>query len=80
MLLTFCTDNYILFVQTEREVNLMSPRTGRPLMDDSEKKNVRLDIRLTQEEKQFITDLSNRLNMNKSEMILKALHLLEEKQ
>lgn len=56
----------------------MSPRTGRPKMSDSEKKIVRLEIRLTNEENELLTELSNKLELSKTDTILKAVRFLAE--
>lgn len=56
----------------------MSPRTGRPKMSDSEKKIVRLEIRLTNEENELLTELSNELELSKTDTILKAVRFLAE--
>lgn len=56
----------------------MSPRTGRPKMSDSEKKVVRLEIRLTKEENELLTELSNKLDLSKTDTILKAVRFLAE--
>lgn len=56
----------------------MSPRTGRPVKDDAEKKNVRLEIRLTNEENMLLTELSEHLQISKTSTIIQALRLLEQ--
>lgn len=56
----------------------VSPRTGRPVKDDAEKKNVRLEIRLTDEENMLLTELSEYLQISKTATIIKALRLLEQ--
>lgn len=55
----------------------MSP-AGRPKMDEREKRNVRLEIRLTQEENEMLMNLADQYNMSKTDIILKALRNLEE--
>jgi uncharacterized protein (DUF1778 family) len=57
----------------------MSPKTtGRPKMSDSEKKMVRLEIRLTHEENELLTRLSERMKLSKTDTILKAVRFLAE--
>lgn len=56
----------------------MSPRTGRPVKDESEKKKVRLEIRLTDEEAILLSELSQKLGLSKTDTILQALILLAE--
>ena len=56
----------------------MSPRTGRPVKDESEKKSVRLEIRLTDAEAVLLTELSQKLGLSKTDTILQALHILAE--
>lgn len=56
----------------------MSPRTGRPVKDDCEKKTTRLEIRLTDEEHAMLSELAEKLGTTKTATILRALHLLAE--
>ena len=56
----------------------MSPRTGRPVKDESAKKSVRLEIRLTDAEAVLLTELSQKLGLSKTDTILQALHILAE--
>ena len=56
----------------------MSPRTGRPVKDESSKKSVRLEIRLTDAEAVLLTELSQKLGLSKTDTILQALHILAE--
>ena len=56
----------------------MSPRTGRPVKDESEKKSVRLEIRLTDAEAVLLSELSQKLGLSKTDTILQALHILAE--
>jgi uncharacterized protein (DUF1778 family) len=55
----------------------MSPRTGRPLINDT-KKTERLEIRLTKEEKQLLTELSSKLKLSRAEVIILAIKKLAE--
>lgn len=56
----------------------MSPRTGRPLKSEKLKKKYRLEIRLTDEENKRLNELSEKLNLSKTDVILKAVELLAE--
>ena len=56
----------------------LSPRTGRPPKDESKKKVVRLQIRLTDEESAKLTALAEKLNLSKTDTIIKAIELLAE--
>lgn len=56
----------------------LSPRTGRPPKEESKKKAVRLQIRLTDEENAKLNKLSEKLNLSKTDTILKAIELLAE--
>lgn len=56
----------------------MSPRTGRPTKEESEKKNVRLEIRLTDREATLLSELSHSLGLSKTDTILRAIALLAE--
>ena len=51
---------------------------GRPKKDDTESKRKHIDVRLTGEEYAFIDTLSKRMGITKSELVLKAVHLLAE--
>lgn len=53
-------------------------RTGRPPKSEKEKKNVRLEIRLTQQEDEMLTELSNKQGLSKTDTIIKAISLLAE--
>lgn len=55
-----------------------SPKMGRPKKDDTESKRKHIDVRLTDEEYRFIDTLSKRIGITKSELVLKAVHLLAE--
>lgn len=57
----------------------MSPRTGRPIKDDSEKKKIRLEIRLTEEENMLLSELSSKLKISKTDTIIKAIRTMLEK-
>ena len=71
-LLTFCVYSDIIIVQTESEVNTI----GRPKLPDTERRKLRLDVRLTAEEMKLLDKLADRFKLNKTQTILKALELL----
>lgn len=54
----------------------MSPRTGRPLKDEAEKKIIRLQIRLTDKENEKLTNLALKLNLSKTDTIIEAINFL----
>ena len=54
-------------------------RIGRPLKSENEKKSVRLEIRLTQQEDEMLTELSKKQGLSKTDTIIKAISLLAEK-
>ena len=54
----------------------MSPRTGRPKLDDDTKKNIRLEIRLNQEQDKLLNELAEKYQLTRTETIMKALELL----
>ena len=56
----------------------ISPKMGRPKKDSTESKRKHIDIRLTDEEYEFIDTLSKRMAITKSELVLKAVHLFAE--
>lgn len=53
----------------------MSPRTGRP--KSSNPKNVRLEIRLTKSEAEELQALADKLNTNKTDVIIRGIKLLQ---
>lgn len=54
----------------------MSPRTGRPKSDNP--KNVRLEIRLTQEQSNSLDECAKILGTNRTDAIIKGIELLRE--
>ena len=66
-----------MYGQKEREVIWLT-RTGRPLKSENEKKSVRLEIRLTQQEDEMLTELSKKQGLSKTDTIIKAISLLAE--
>ena len=52
----------------------MSPRTGRPTAN---KKTVRLEIRLTPQEAKLLQECSERLSMNRTEVINRGIALVK---
>lgn len=66
-----------MYGQKEREVFRLT-RTGRPPKSEKEKKNVRLEIRLTQQEDEMLTELANKQGLSKTDTIIKAISLLAE--
>lgn len=48
----------------------MSPRTGRPTNNP---KKLRLEIRLTQEQSDMLTQCANDLNLTKTEVVVKGI-------
>lgn len=56
----------------------ISPRTGRPHLPDSERKAIRLYLRLNESENKLLEDLAKKLKLNKTQTILKAVALLSE--
>lgn len=67
----YCTDN-------KSEVISISPRTGRPHLPDSERKDIRLYLRLNESENKMLEKLAEKLQLNKTQTILKAIALLAE--
>ena len=53
-------------------------RIGRPLKSENEKKSVRLEIRLTQQEDEMLTELSKKQGLSKTDTLIKAISLLAE--
>ena len=67
----YCTDN-------KSEVIPISPRTGRPHLPDNERKDIRLYLRLNESENKLLEELAEKLQLNKTQTVLKALALLAE--
>ena len=57
----------------------MSPKVGRPQMDNADKRLVRLEIRLNNEENELLKELSEKLGLTKTETIIKGIRLLAKK-
>lgn len=53
----------------------MSPTKGRPPVENP--KNIRLEIRLTQEQSELLTECAERLNTTKTEVINKGVQLVQ---
>lgn len=56
----------------------MSPRTGRPKLEDGIRKDYRFELRLNQEQNDLLTKLSQTYELTKVDTILKALELLDQ--
>lgn len=54
----------------------MSPKMGRPCKSENEKKNHRLQIRVTDEELNKIQHLAEMFSCSKTEILLEGLQLL----
>ena len=57
----------------------MNKKIGRPTKRDTSKSE-KLNIRLTKEDKQLIQDCADRMNISKSDVIVKAIELLNQTQ
>lgn len=55
----------------------MNKKIGRPTKRDTSKSE-KLNIRLTKEDKQLIQDCADRMNISKSDVIVKAIELLNQ--
>lgn len=55
----------------------MSPRTGRPPLQEVSRKE-KLNIRLTKKEKEDIEYCSERLNLSRTDTIMKGIGLVKE--
>ena len=69
----YCTDN-------KSEVITISPRTGRPHLPDNERKDKRLYIRLNETEYKQLEELAKKLNLTKTEVVLKGISLMAEQE
>lgn len=54
----------------------MSPRTGRPPKDNP--RNVNLNIRITKDEANKIQKCADRLNMTRTDAIMKGIDMVEK--
>lgn len=54
----------------------MSPRTGRPPKENP--RNVNLNIRITDNESKRIKDCADKLNMTRTDTIMKGIELVEK--
>lgn len=54
----------------------MSPRTGRPPKENP--RNVNLNIRITEDESKRIQDCADKLNMTRTDTIMKGIELVEK--
>jgi|GEM_PF-3527366 len=61
----------------ESSVFIMNKKIGRPTKRDTSKSE-KLNIRLTKEDKQLIQDCADRMNISKSDVIVKAIELLNQ--
>lgn len=55
----------------------MSPRTGRPPKENP--RNVNLNIRITKEESERIQNCADKLNMTRTDTIMKGISMVEKK-
>mgnify|MGYP001785484717 CR=1 FL=1 len=58
--------NICLYKSHKKGVERMSPRTGRPTENP---KNIRIGIRLTQDEKEMLDECEKKLNLTKTQII-----------
>jgi predicted aminopeptidase len=61
----------------KRGVKLMSPRTGRPPIQDVSRSE-KLNIRLTKAEKERIKQCSEELQLTQTDTIMKGISLIEK--
>ena len=54
-------------------------KAGRPPKAENDKKNIRVEIRLNQQEDALLTELSEKYQLSKTDTILKALEVLQKK-
>ena len=55
----------------------MSPRTGRPPKENP--RNINLNIRITKEESERIQNCADKLNMTRTDTIMKGIGMVEKK-
>lgn len=54
----------------------MSPRTGRPPKENP--RNINLNIRITKEESERIKNCADKLNMTRTDTIMKGIDMVEK--
>ncbi len=54
----------------------MSPRTGRPPKENP--RNINLNIRITEEESERIKSCADKLNMTRTDTIMKGIDMVEK--
>lgn len=54
----------------------MSPRIGRPPKENP--RNINLNIRITEEESNRIKDCANKLNITRTDAIMKGIEMVEK--
>lgn len=57
----------------------MSPKTGRPVLPEGERKEYRLYIRMNEREHKKLCELADRLQLSKTQTVFRALELLDKK-
>ena len=57
---------------------MSSVTKGRPHKSDIDRKSIRLELRLTQAENDTIKELAKKLQLSKTDVVLKAISLLAE--
>ena len=75
IILTYCTDWNIIIVHTIRRGDILSPRTGRPKIENP--KCERLEIRMTKAEAERLSTCAKQLDVSKTEVLMKGLALVE---
>lgn len=63
----------------KRGDSVLSPKTGRPVLPEGERKEYRLYIRMNEREHNRLCELADRLQLTKTQTVFKALELLERK-
>lgn len=54
----------------------MSPRTGRPTDDP---KKIRLEVRLTEEQSNMLTECARNMNLTKTDVIVKGIQTIYQR-
>ena len=68
---------YNVIVGTISEVITLSPRTGRPPIDNP--RNIRFTARLTQDEANDLQDCADKLEISRTEVVVKGIELVKSK-
>lgn len=74
--MTFCARYNIFIARAKKWGDKMSPRAGRPPKENP--RNINLNIRITKEESERIRNCADKLNMTRTDTIMKGIGMVEK--